>query len=223
VILVVERVLSREELASLQAALASARFGDGRESAGGATREQKHVLQLDRTGDAQREPGELIAKALLRHPTVQAAALPKSIRHPNINRYEPGMYYGPHLDVPLMRGNVTTRADISITVFLSEPNEYEGGELSIASEGSPMSIKAAAGSAVLYPSGSIHEVKPITKGQRLVAVTWLQSLIRDAGQRKILWELGETIQSLEARGTSPETLLRLQATHHNLMRLWLEP
>jgi PKHD-type hydroxylase len=222
-ILVVERVLSRDELTALRGQLAGARFVDGRESATGGARDQKHAQQLDRAGDSQREVGEVVAKALLRHPVVQAAALPKSIRHPNINRYEPGMYYGPHLDTPLMRGNVTTRADVSVTVFLSEPGEYEGGELSIASDTTPLAFKAAAGDAVLYPSGSIHEVKPVTKGTRLVAVTWLQSLIRDAGQRKLLWELGETIKSLEAQGTSPEALLRLQATHHNLMRLWLEP
>lgn len=222
-ILVVERVLSGEELTALRGQLANARFVDGRESATGAAREQKHVQQLDRAGDSQREAGELVAKALLRHPVVQAAALPKSLRHPNINRYQPGMHYGPHLDVPLMRGNVVTRADVSVTVFLSEPDEYEGGELSIASDTAPLSFKGAAGDAVLYSSGSIHEVKPVTKGERLVAVTWLQSLIRDAGQRKILWELGETIKSLEAQNASPETLLRLQATHHNLMRMWLEP
>jgi PKHD-type hydroxylase len=221
-ILVVKRVLSGDELTALRGQLATARFADGRESASGAAREQKQVQQLDRAGDSQREFGEVIAKALLRHPLVQAAALPKSIRHPNINRYEQGMYYGPHLDTPLMRGNVTTRVDISATVFLSEPGEYEGGELSITSDGAPVSIKAAAGDAVLYPSGSIHEVKPVTKGARLVAVTWLQSLIRDPAQRKILWELGDTIKALEAQGASAETLLGLQATHHNLMRMWLE-
>jgi PKHD-type hydroxylase len=222
-ILVVERVLSRDELTALRGQLASARFVDGRESATGAAREQKHVQQLDRAGDSQREVGEVVAKALLRHPMVQAAALPKSIRHPNINRYEPGMHYGPHLDTPLMRGNITTRVDVSVTVFLSEPSEYEGGELSIASDSAPVSIKVAAGDAVLYPSGSIHEVKPVTKGARLVAVTWVQSLIRDAAQRKLLWELGETIRALEAQSASQETLLRLQATHHNLTRMWLEP
>jgi PKHD-type hydroxylase len=181
------------------------------------------VLQLDRTGDAQREAGELIARALLRHPTVQAATLPKSIRHPNINRYEPGMSYGPHLDSPLMRGAVTTRADVSVTVFLSEPSDYEGGELSIAGDREPTHVKAAAGDAVLYSSGAVHEVKPVSAGQRLVAVTWLQSMIRSPEQRKVLWELGETIKALtQSQSASPETLLRLQATHYSLMRMWLD-
>lgn len=221
-ILIVERVLSREELKSVTAALATARFVDGKESAAGAAREQKRVLQLDRAGDAQREAGELVARALLRHPTVQAAALPKSVRHPSINRYEPGMYYGPHLDAPLMRGAVTTRADVSVTVFLSEPADYSGGELLIDADRSPVSIKAAAGDAVLYPSGSVHRVSPVESGVRLVAVTWLQSLVRSAEQRKILFDLGEAVAALEAQGADSEALLRLRASHHNLMRLWLE-
>ncbi len=108
-ILVVESVLSPEELATIRASLAGARFVDGRASAGSEAQEQKHVQQLERAGDGQRDVGELVARALLRHPKVQAAALPKSVRHPNINRYEPGMHYGPHLDAPIMRGNVTTR------------------------------------------------------------------------------------------------------------------
>jgi PKHD-type hydroxylase len=153
---------------------------------------------------------------------VQAAALPKSLRHPTINRYEPGMFYGPHLDSPLMRGSITTRSDLSVTVFLSQPSEYEGGELSIADDRGPVSLKAAAGDAVLYDSGAIHQVLPVTSGVRLVAVTWLQSLIRDPAQRKLVFELGETIAQLEQRGASADTLLRLQATHHKLMRMWLE-
>jgi PKHD-type hydroxylase len=223
VILLVERVLSSEELAGLRSALSSARFVDGSSSASGAAREQKHALQLDRTGDAQREPGELVARALLRHPQVQAAALPKSLRHPTINRYEPGMGYGAHLDLPLMRGGVTTRADISVTVFLSEPTEYSGGELVISTDAAPISIKAAAGDAVLYPSGSLHRVNAVESGVRLVAVTWLQSMVRSAEQRKILFDLGEGIATLEARGADGDALQRLRASHYGLLRQWLEP
>jgi PKHD-type hydroxylase len=222
VILVVPRVLSSDELKSVKVALESARFVDGTVSAGAQAREQKHVLQLERTGDSQREVGELIARALLRHPLVQAAALPQSVRHPTINRYEPGMYYGPHLDAPLMRGAHPMRADISCTVFLSEPSEYSGGELSIASDLAPLTIKAAAGDAVLYPSGALHEVKPIESGVRLVAVTWLQSLVRSAEQRRVLFELGEGIAALQRESPSSPALLKLQATHDHLIRMWVE-
>lgn len=221
-ILLIERVLSSDELANIRSALATAQFVDGRDSAGGAAREQKHVLQLDRAGDQQRDVGQTVARALLRHPKLQTAALPKSVRHPTVNRYEPGMYYGPHLDAPLMRGSVTTRCDLSITIFLSHPAEYEGGELLIAGERAPISLKAAAGDAVLYDSGAVHQVTPVTSGIRLVAVTWLQSLIRDGAQRKLVFELGESIAQLEAQNASAETLLKLRATHHNLMRMWLE-
>jgi PKHD-type hydroxylase len=222
VILVVPRVLSSDELKSLKTALESARFVDGRVSTGTLAREQKHVLQLERTGDSQREVGELVARALLRHPLVQAAALPKSVRHPTINRYEPGMYYGPHLDAPIMRGAHPMRADISCTVFLSEPSDYVGGELSIATDQAPLAIKAAAGDAVLYPSGAIHEVKPVESGVRLVAVTWLQSLVRSAEQRRILFELGESIAALQSHGADAAALLKLRGTHDGLLRMWAE-
>lgn len=222
-ILVVPGVLSRDELASVRSSLAGARFVDGRASAGALAQEQKHVLQLDRAGDSQREAGENIARALLRHPQVQAAALPKSIRHPSINRYEPGMYYGPHLDAPIMSGAVSTRTDLSVTVFLSEASDYTGGELVIEAEPSPITIKAAAGDAVLYPSGAIHQVKPVQSGVRLVAVTWLQSLVRSAEQRRLLFELGEAIAALEAaQGQQHDVLLRLRATRDNLLRMWVE-
>jgi PKHD-type hydroxylase len=222
VILVVPRVLSGDELKSLKTSLESARFVDGRASAGPLARERKHVLQLDRSGDAQREAGELVARALLRHPMVQAAALPKSLRHPTINRYEPGMYYGPHLDSPLMGGAHPMRADISVTVFLSEPSEYGGGELSIAGDQAPHGVKAAAGDAVLYPSGSIHQVRPVESGVRLVAVTWLQSLVRSAEQRRILRELGESIAAFESQSVDAAALLGVRATYDNLLRMWAE-
>jgi PKHD-type hydroxylase len=132
------------------------------------------------------------------------------------------MYYGPHLDAPIMRGSVTTRADVSVTLFLSEPAEYTGGELVIAADRVPVSIKAAAGDAVLYPSGSIHQVSPIESGVRLVAVTWLQSMVRDAAQRKLLFELGESLALLENQGASSDALLRLRASHNDLIRMWTD-
>jgi PKHD-type hydroxylase len=223
VILVVPSVLSGDELRAVKASLANARFVDGRASAGALAAEQKYVQQLDRSNDGQREVGELIARALMRHPTVQAAAQPKSVRHPTINRYEPGMYYGPHLDAPIMRGSHTMRADISVTVFLSDPSDYAGGELTIESDQSHIVTKASAGAAVLYPSGAVHEVRPVESGVRLVAVTWLQSLVRDAQQRRVLFDLGSSVAALEQQGANAETLLRVRATHDALLRMWAEP
>ncbi len=221
-ILIVEQVLTAQDLSAIRHALSQARFVDGRESASGAARGVKNVLQLERAGDAQREVGELVARALLRHPKVQAAAVPKSARHPTINRYEIGMSYGPHLDAPIMQGAVTSRADVSVTVFLSDASEYEGGELVISSGRTPVPIKAAAGDAVLYPSGSLHQVNEVSAGTRLVAVTWLQSLVRDAEKRKILFELNEGIAILEAQAASPDALMQLRASHSNLLRMWAD-
>jgi PKHD-type hydroxylase len=222
VILLVPNVLTAEELGVLRTELAAARFVDGRTSATGPAREQKHVLQLDRSGNAQRSLGELVARALLRHPLVQAAALPKSLRHPNINRYDVGMFYGPHLDAPIMGGNPTTRTDVSVTVFLSEPADYQGGELVIGTGAEARSIKGPAGAALLYPSGAIHQVNEVTAGSRLAAVTWIESLVRDPEQRRVLWELGEAISALESEQASPGTLLRLRASHQNLLRMWAD-
>ena len=222
-ILVVPEVLSSEELGTVRAALSGARFIDGRVTAGTLAAEQKHVLQLDRSGDGQREAGALVARALLGHATVQAAALPKSLGHPNINRYEPGMFYGPHLDAPIMRGQPPMRADISVTVFLSEPSDYTGGELMVSSDQAPVSVKAKAGDAVLYPSGSIHEVRPLESGVRLVAVTWIQSMVRGAEQRRLLFTLGTAVADLEKQLPNTKACLDLRATHDALLRMWAEP
>jgi PKHD-type hydroxylase len=222
VIVIARGVLSAAELATLSELLATARFSDGSVSASGQALLVKRVAQLERDGDAQREAGESIARALLRHPVVQGAVFPKSIRHPNINRYDAGMEYGPHLDLPLMLGGVTTRADVSATVFLCEPDSYEGGELSIHCDTVPTDFKGRAGDAILYPSDSIHRVKPVTAGSRLVAVTWFQSLFRQAAQRKILFDLGQALATFEAASSDAEALLKLRAAYQNLQRRWLE-
>jgi PKHD-type hydroxylase len=220
--LLVQAVLTPHELSSIQASLASARFVDGRVSASGPAREQKHVLQLDRSDNAQRAPGELVAKALLRDARVQTFAFPRSLRHPSINRYEAGMSYGPHLDAPILHGAAPMRADVSVTVFLSEPADYAGGELVIGEGVGAMSVKAAAGDAVLYPSGAIHHVNEVTAGVRLVAVTWIESLVRDPGQRRLLFDLGEGIAAVERESPATPALLKLRACHQNLLRSWAE-
>lgn len=222
-ILVLENVLSADELAVVERTLRGARFVDGAVSAAGPARQQKRVLQLDRAADGQREIGELIVRALLRHPTLQVAVLPKAARHPTINRYEPGMYYGRHLDAPLMAGAVSARADLSATVFLNDPASYEGGELAVHGGASPFEFKGRAGDAVIYSADTVHEVKPVKSGVRLVAVTWIQSMIRGATERRILFDLSGALDELERQGADGETLLRLRATHNSLLRLWAEP
>ncbi|HVY26629.1 MAG TPA: Fe2+-dependent dioxygenase [Polyangiaceae bacterium] len=220
--LLVQALLTPHELASIRTALAGARFVDGRVSAQGPAREQKHVLQLDRTDNAQRGPGELVAKALLRDPRVQAFALPRSLRHPTINRYEQGMRYGAHLDAPILHGALPMRADVSVTVFLSEPADYAGGELVIGEGVGAASVKAAAGDALLYASGAIHHVNEVTAGVRLVAVTWIESLVRDPEQRRLLFELGEGIAAVEREAPATAALIKLRACHQNLLRSWAE-
>ena len=221
-IVVARGVLSAAELSQLQELLGTARFSEGSVSAEGAAKGAKRVAQLDREGDGQRQPGELVARAFLRHPTVQAAVFPKSVRHPTINRYETGMEYAPHLDAPLMLGGVPTRADVSATLFLCAPESYEGGELSIHCDSLPIDFKGQAGDAILYPSDSIHRVKPVLSGTRVVAVTWFQSLFREASQRKILFDLGQSLSVFEAESKNSDALLQLRSAYQNLQRRWLE-
>lgn len=221
-IVVAEGVLSPAELEKIHGLLASAPFIDGAVTASGAAKAEKRVRQLDREQSGQGEPGEIVARALLRHRVVKHAVQPKITRHPTINRYETGMSYGKHLDLPLMNGPVPMRADVSATVFLSEPTAYEGGELSIHADIAPLDFKCRAGDAVLYPSDSIHEVKAVTAGTRVVAVTWFQSFVRDASRRKILLDLALALEAFETPAADKAALLHLRAAYQNLQRRWLE-
>lgn len=221
--LLVKGVLAAEELATIEGELAGARFSDGSVSAHGDARRHKHVLQLDRSGDGQQRIGEIVVRALLRHPLVQAAALPKAVRHPTINRYEPGMHYGPHVDAPIMGGKVPTRADLSVTVFLNDPASYEGGELRLHEHDGVRALTGRAGDAVIYSTDSVHEVTPVTSGVRLVAVTWIQSAVRGHEERRILFDLRSALESLERRNAEPAALLGLRQSYNNLVRLWAEP
>src|SRR5262249_6857837 len=150
-------------------------------------------------------------------------ALPKIVVPPVFNRYETGMDYGAHVDAPTTRGGEQLRVDVSLTLFLSDPSTYEGGELVIETLSGGIGIKGAAGDAVAYPSTTLHRVAPVKSGVRLAAITWVRSLVRDAGQREILCELDVAIKSLESRAADARAELDLlRKTHHNLVRMWAD-
>ena len=213
-------VLEKGEVARLVEALGRGTFVDGKLTAHGAAREVKDNLQLERA--ASPEPTSLdavVLDALRRNTTFQALAFPKRVLLPLFNRYEPGMQYGPHLDAVIMGAAPPMRADLSITVFLSRPESYEGGELVIESPFGEEAVKLDAGEAAIYHATALHWVTPVTRGVRLAAVTWVQSAIRDESAREALFDLAAAMSTLEAAGADAAALVRLRKSYNSLVRL----
>ncbi len=220
-LLPIPRVLEADELALVRSLLAAARFVEGRLSAGAAARRVKRNQELeDGAADLDRL-NRVVMGSLLRHPVYRAGAMPLHVASPLYARYQRGMAYGDHLDDPIIGADgVTYRSDIAVTIFLSAPQEYDGGELVIRTHAGDQAVKAAAGDAVLYPAGSIHHVNPVTRGERLVAVTWVQSLVRDAGQRELLYGLNSAREKLLQSAPDAAETAQVNAAYLNLIRMW---
>ncbi len=225
-LLTIDNVLDKTEVARFRAELDRATWVDGQVTAGTLSRSVKRNEQLDADSELAIALGNHLLRVLGRHPTFLSAALPERIYPPKFNRYRDGGEYGAHVDGAIMRvpsANLTIRSDVSATLFLCEPEEYDGGELEIETPLGMQSIKLPAGAMVLYPSTTLHRVTPVTRGARVCAFFWLQSLIRDAGQRETLYDLDRTIQSLTTElPANDQRLLALTAIYHNLLRRWAE-
>ncbi len=219
---IVEGLLSPEEVSSFRAVLETATWRDGGATAMGMAAEVKRNAQADPQQSQVRELMNVLLRRFGENPRFAAAALPHRIFPPCFNRYGVGETYGFHVDGAIMRipgSSEVLRSDVSSTVFLSEPDEYEGGELEIRTEFGPHSIKLAAGSAIVYPSSSLHRVTPVRTGVRLAAITWIQSLVPASDTRATLFRLDQTIQSLVNAGSaSREQLDSLHQVYHNLIR-----
>jgi PKHD-type hydroxylase len=214
-------VIAGDELALVRSWLADAPFVDGRLSAGAAARRVKHNQELDHGVAFLERLNRVVMGNLVRHPVYRAGALPMHAASPLYARYGPGMAYGDHLDDPIMGADgVKYRSDIAITIFLSAPDEYEGGELVIGAHAGGHVVKLAAGDAVLYPAGTIHHVNPVTRGERLVAVTWVQSLVRDPGQRDLLYGLNVARERLLQNAPEAIETAQVNAAYLNLIRMW---
>ena len=225
-LLVIERVLAAADVQEFRAALEQAPWSDGRASAGTLSVTVKDNLQLDDRCEVAQRLGNRILSLLGGHPLFISAALPNRFFPPRFNRYTGGGHYGAHVDGALMYADAlpqAVRSDLSATLFLSDPAGYDGGELVIETAFGAQEVKLAAGDMVLYPSSSLHRVMPVTRGARTAAILWLQSMVRDAGQRALLFDLDQSIQSLtrERPPADPE-LLRLSGVYHNLLRMWAE-
>ncbi len=223
------QVLTAQQVQQIHQELTEADWQDGARSAGTQASAVKHNQQLPTTLAIYPALSDQILDALHQHPLFQSAALPKQLRPVLFNRYEQHGHYGNHVDNALQRLPLTgqsIRTDLSMTVFLSAPTDYQGGELVIEDLYGVHEVKLEAGDAILYPSTSLHRVEPVTAGQRLAAVTWLQSLVKDNWQRDMLFQLDMTILKLRQQlphpsGVHPE-VLALTQHYHNLLRQWAE-
>lgn len=225
-LLVIENVLSTAEVQEFRTVLATAPWSDGRSSAGTLSASVKDNQQLDDRSEAAQQLGNRILATLGRHPQFISAALPNRFFPPRFNRYTGGGHYGAHVDGALMYSQAlpqAVRSDLSATLFLTDPADYDGGELMIETPFGAQEVKLAAGDMVLYPSSSLHQVMPVTRGARISAIMWLQSMVRDANQRDLLFDLDQSIQSLtRQRDKQDPDLLRLTGVYHNLLRAWAE-
>jgi PKHD-type hydroxylase len=221
---IIPDLLNSEQCCHIRELLANAQFLDGKQTAGPGSSSVKNNLQGSSSDPAIQQVQKLVHERLSAHPQYRILAVPRIVRPMTVNRYDVGMYYGDHLDHPLLAGDPPARGDISTTVFLSSPDEYEGGELVINSiHGEPVSIKLPAGQAVSYSAGTLHRVNPVTRGSRLAAVTVAESRIQDDARREIFSDVSQLTRWVQdiAAGSPQERLAN--KIYNKLMRMWCQP
>lgn len=219
------RLLTQDEVRQCRDALDAAVWEDGRVTAGHLAVRAKSNLQLPLDSPVARKLGELILARLGQNPVYLSAVLPARVLPPRFNRYEGGGTYDNHIDnaIFVIPGTATKiRSDVSTTVFLSEPDEYDGGELVVEDTFGQQRIKLPAGDAIVYPGTSLHRVEPVTRGVRLASFFWAQSLIRSDEQRRLLFDLDRSIQQLAHDHPEHPAVVALSGTYHNLLRMWSE-
>ncbi|AFE10755.1 Iron-uptake factor PiuC [Corallococcus coralloides DSM 2259] len=222
----IPQVLTPEQVAHCRAVFDKAAWEDGRTTAGKQSAQVKKNLQLPEGSPAARELGDLVLAGLEKSPLFISAVLPQRVFPPLFNRYEQGMDFGSHVDNairPLLGTNQRIRTDVSATLFLSDPDSYDGGELVVEDTYGNHSAKLPAGDLIVYPSTSLHHVTPVTRGVRLASFFWVQSMIRDAGQRSLLFDMDTSIMQLTREVPKSPALVMLTGVYHNLLRQWAEP
>jgi PKHD-type hydroxylase len=225
----IPEVLSGEQAAQFRQALDAADWTDGRETVGAQGARVKQNEQLPDASPLRRQLGDIVLAALAHHALFHAAALPARILPPRFNRYRDGGAYGFHIDGAVMALPVATgeapahlRTDLAATLFLSAPDSYDGGELVIEDTYGTHDAKLPAGDLVLYPASSLHRVAPVTRGERVAAFFWIQSMVRDAAHRRMLLELDIAIQQLTQKLPDAAEVVQLSGLYHNLLRQWAE-
>jgi PKHD-type hydroxylase len=218
-------VLTAEQVAHGRRLLDTAEWIDGKVTAGHQSARAKDNVQIPEGHPVAREVGEMILKALQQNPLFVTAALPLHVFPPLFNRYSGGQSFGSHVDNSIRTVPGTAhriRTDLSATLFFAQPDEYDGGELVIEDTYGVHSVKLPAGSMVLYPSTSLHHVRPVTRGARVSSFFWLQSMIRDDGERTLLFDLDASIRSLNQITPNHPIAVSLTGVYHNLLRKWAE-
>ncbi len=226
-IIQIPKVLSQKQVSSMRAAMETQSVWiDGNATAGAQAVSVKHNQQLDQNHEVTRQLGDFVLDALSQSSMFISAALPQKISPPMFNRCDQSQGYGLHVDnaIRIIPGTaIRLRTDLSATIFLSNPDDYDGGELEIQDKYGSHAVKLEAGDMILYSSTSLHRVRPVQSGSRVCAVFWMQSMVRDDNKREVLYDLDKTIQSLTpGLGARDENLLRLNRTYQNLLQQWSE-
>ncbi|MGH8155347.1 MAG: Fe2+-dependent dioxygenase [Rhodanobacteraceae bacterium] len=218
----IEGVLDAATVARMRAKLEAAEWIDGRETVGPQGARVKRNLQLSDASPLKAELGREVLTACARHADFHAATLPVRILPPRFNRYADGGCYGPHVDgaVMALADGSQLRSDIACTVFLADPDSYDGGELVVDDTWGEHEVKLPAGDAIVYPASSLHRVEPVTRGARVAAFFWIQSLVRDDARRRILLQMDAAIRRLTAGGADATAIRELSGVYHNLLRQW---
>jgi PKHD-type hydroxylase len=220
----VAQVLTPDQLALCRERLAAQDWVDGRVTAGEQSARAKHNLQVPQDTPAARELGDMILSALGKNPTFVSAALPLRVFPPLFNRYDEGMAFDTHVDNAIrFAGPMRFRTDVSATLFLTDPADYDGGELIVEDAYGEHAVKLAAGDMILYPASSLHRVTPITRGSRWAAFFWAQSMVRADTQRSLLYDLDNAIQAMSVKvGQGDPAAVSLAGIYNNLLRMWAE-
>ncbi|WP_404337005.1 Fe2+-dependent dioxygenase [Sphingomonas sp. MMS12-HWE2-04] len=219
-------LFSPADVAAVRAIIDAADWVDGNVTSGTQSALAKQNEQLPEGGDAHRRAGAMVLDALGKSPLFFAAALPLKVFPPLFNRYSAGQTFGTHVDnaIRIQRGTeFRIRSDLSMTVFLEEPENYDGGELVVEDHFGVQRVKLPAGHAVLYPSSSLHHVTPVTRGRRVASFFWLQSMVRDDSARRLLFDLDQSVQRLTGQlGGTDRSVIELTGVYHNLLRMWAD-
>jgi PKHD-type hydroxylase len=218
-------ILTAEQVAHCRQKLEEADWVDGRVTAGHQSARAKDNMQLPEDHPAARELGELVLTALQNNPLFMAAALPLKVFPPLFNRYQGGQSFGTHVDNAVRQVTGTphrVRTDLSATLFLAGPEEYDGGELSVEDTYGLHNVKLPAGHLILYPASSLHHVQPVTRGARLASFFWIQSMVRDDGERTLLFDLDMAIQRISGEVADHPSVIQLTGVYHNLLRRWAD-
>jgi PKHD-type hydroxylase len=216
-------LLNAAQVDKMRGVLSEATFVDGTLTAGKAAARVKQNEEMQQDPERVKLLIRILMSSLGHHERFRSAVLPYRVADPIFSRYRPGMTYGDHVDDPIMgTGGPRFRTDVSMTVFLSEPEDYSGGELVVRTPFGTQQVKLPAGDAVVYPSSSVHHVAEVTRGQRLVALTWIQSYVRDPAKRELLYELDQAREHMLQRAPGEQTTAYIDRSYANLLRMWAD-